>query len=375
MQTTSGHIGSIPVRNLWLLMLYASDLFRHQGRKKVAVEEAPDEIPALVAEILAHLVERRMRRNLSMGYQKREAVLSRVRGHIDVLGTERRQLLSRGRIACNFEDLTVNTPRNRYVRAALDTVARLVNKPELAHRCRSLSYTLGNLGVSQEKPSRLEIGADRFGHHDSEDRFMLAAAQLAFDLDLPTEDQGDTALLMPDRDVHWVRRLYEKAVGGFYNVVLSPQGWRVSAGKSLSWLIQQKTAGIDRLLPSMRTDVILEHATLQKRIVIDTKFTSIVKPGWFREKTFSSGYIYQIYTYLRSQEGSGDPLADSATGLLLHPSVGVSVDETVFIQGHTIRFATVDLAATAKEFREQLIRLADDPAGTSQTALSSIGEG
>ena len=95
----SGHVGRIPVRNLWLLMLYASDLFRQLGRKKIAVEENPDDIPDLVAEILVQLVERRLKRNLSFGYQSKRNVLSRVRGRIDFLKTERHQLLARGMVA------------------------------------------------------------------------------------------------------------------------------------------------------------------------------------------------------------------------------------------------------------------------------------
>jgi len=45
---------------------------------------------------------------------------------------------------------------------------------------------------------------------------------------------------------------------------------------------------------------------LGRRIVIDTKFNAVLTPGWHREKTLRSGYIYQIYAYLRSQEDNGD---------------------------------------------------------------------
>jgi 5-methylcytosine-specific restriction enzyme subunit McrC len=123
---TPGFVGRIPVRNLWLLMLYASDLFRTGGTAHVAVEESPDELPDLVAEILAHAVETRLHRQLSLGYRSREEWLSRVRGRIDVLTTARRQLLDRGLVACRFAELTIDTPRNRFVRAALESVARLV---------------------------------------------------------------------------------------------------------------------------------------------------------------------------------------------------------------------------------------------------------
>jgi 5-methylcytosine-specific restriction enzyme subunit McrC len=81
-----------------------------------------------------------------------------------------------------------------------------------------------------------------------------------------------------------------------------------------------------------------------------------VTGGWYREETLRSGYLYQIYAYLRSQEGNGDPLAENASGLLLHPSVGDMVNESVVIQKHRIQFATVDLGATAKEIRRQLIQ-------------------
>lgn len=358
---TPGFVGRIPVRNLWLLMLYASDLFRSGGTAHVAVEESPDELPDLVAEILAHAVETRLHRQLSLGYRSRQEWLSRVRGRIDVLTTERRQLLDRGLVACRYAELTIDTPRNRFVRAALESVARLVKRPAVAHQCRSLAAAMLARGVAGQPPTRAQMSADRFGRHDADDQFMVAASRLAFDLALPTESVGGNVLAIPDRDEVWVRRLFERAVGGFYAVALGPLGWHVRCGATLQWQISAKTAGIDKILPSMRTDVVLEHANSGRRIVLDTKFTSIVTAGWYRDQTLRSGYLYQMYAYLRSQAGCGDPLADAASGLLLHPSLGQMIDETAVIQGHPIRFATVDLMAKPVEIRAQLLRCSELP--------------
>ena len=354
-----GYVGRIPVRNLWLLMLYASDLFREGGIGKVGLEDSPDDLPDLVAEILAHAVETRQRRHLSFGYRSREAVLNRVRGRIDVLTTESRKLLAHGLVACRFEELTIDTPRNRFVRAALETVSRVVRRPDVAHRCRSLASGMKAMGVSGIAPTRTEMSVDRFDRQDASDRFMVAAAKLALDLALPTEAAGTNVLSLPGRETQWVRRLFERAVGGFYDVVLSPKGWRVQRGSTLGWQIEQKTTGIDKILPTMRTDVVLDHGPSGQRIVIDTKVTSIVTAGWYREDTLRSGYVYQIYAYLRSQVGRGDSLADRASGLLLHPAIGSMVDETVTIQGHAVRFATVDLGAPAADIRRQLLSLID----------------
>ena len=354
-----GYIGRIPVRNLWLLMLYASDLFRARGAGNAGLEDSPDDLPDLVAEILARAVDSRLRKRLSSGYRHRELALNRVRGRIDVLTTERHQLLARGMVACRFDELTIDTPRNRLVRSALETISRIVTRPDVAHRCRALAGDMKAMGVAGNAPTRAETSIDRIGRHDAGDAHMMAAARLALDLALPTEAAGSNVLPLPDRQEVWVRRLFERAVGGFYDVSLSPHGWQVRCSCTFVWPIEQKTSGIDAIMPNMRTDVILDHEELGRRILIDTKFTSIVTSGWHREQTLRSGYLYQIYAYLRSQVGHGDLLADHAEGLLLHPAIGESVDEAIVIQGQQIRFATVDLSASAADIRSQLSRLCE----------------
>lgn len=352
----AGYIGAIPVRNLWLLMLYASNWYRElPPSRRSEVEGAPDEIPDLVAEILCHRVERRLRRNLSYGYQTRQEVLSRVRGHIELLETERRHLLQRGKIACSFAELTVNTVRNRYVRAALAEIAKMVQNESLAHRCRSLAMGLGRLGVSGACPTHHEIITDVIARYHAGDRPMMDAAHLAFHLALPTEMAGDKLLPLPDRDIFWLRRLYEKAVAGFYRVALNSPPWRIEAGKWLKWPIAQASGNIEKIFPAMQTDIILENRAEKRRLIIDTKFNALLTKGRHREESLRSGYLYQIYAYLRSQEKEEDALSRHATGLLLHPAIHCAIDEYVVMQGHEIRFATVDLSASAGEIRQRLL--------------------
>ena len=358
-------VSRIQVRNIWLLMLYASEC-RHRDRIRQGAEKNPDDLPDLIAEILSWLVERRLRRNLSFGYRRREDDLTRVRGRIDLLHTERRRLIESGRVACRFEELTVDTPRNRYVRAALSRLARLeAIDSDLGHRCRQLAFTLARMGVGAQKPEWGEVSAGRIGFHDADDRSMLDVARLAFDLAIPTEDEtGGQYLFRPDRDQHWLRRLFEKAVWGFYDITLSKEGWRVKHGSCLHWTIQGQTSErMEQILPSMQTDIILEHQELRKRIIIDTKFTKILTRGWYRDETLKSGYLYQIYAYLRSQEKAMDPMSLDSIGLLLHPSTGFDLNEAAVIQGHEVRFATVDLAAESQRIREQLRLIAESCGG------------
>ena len=93
--------------------------------REVAVEDNPDDIPDLVAEMLCHQIEHRIQRGLSYGYRPRKAVLGHVRGRIDLLNTERHRLLDRGKVACRFDELTIDTARNRYVRTALEKISKV----------------------------------------------------------------------------------------------------------------------------------------------------------------------------------------------------------------------------------------------------------
>lgn len=357
-ETATGKVGRIPLRNIWFLFLYASGLAQFHGQFATEVEESP-ELPDLVGRLLAHTVERRLRRNLSRGYRSKAEVLTRVRGRIDILKTEAHGLLLRGEVACRYEELTVDTPRNRLVRAALDRLAPWVSAPSLSHTCRQLAGDLGRLGVSGQAPTKAEISLDRISRNNAEDALMVALARLVFDLVLPSEEIGQTAMSGVAKDEWLVRQLFEKAVGTFLAIELAPQGWRVDPGKKLKWQIEAETSGIAAILPGMQTDIMLEQAQVGRRIVVDTKFTAIFTQSAWKTTVLKSGYLYQLYAYLRSQVRIDDALSLKTEGILLHPAVDGMVDECVAMQGHTLRFMTVDLFAPTADIVLQLRRVVE----------------
>ena len=327
---------------------------RNPSNRRYAVEENPDDIPNLVAEILTRAVERRFRRNLSSDFHRRRADLTRVRRRIDPLRTERRHLLLQGKIACSFDELTTDTARNRSSRppsTGWPGSSGTSTSPGVAAVPQPLS--IGPASATTYSLSRGKGGGPTpvmARRENAEDRQMLAAAWLAFNLYLPTEDPGRSRLPASERDQVWARRLFEAAVVGFYDTLLSPRGWTIKPGKKIDWQIERPTPGMEAILPSMKTDIVLDgpaprDSEIRSRTIIDTKFTHILSTGQFGDTTLRSGYIYQIYAYLRSQEHEGDPLSMNTSGMLLHPSVDGDVDEAATIQGHRIRFATVDLAA------------------------------
>ena len=317
-QAEDSFVGKIPIRNVWLLFLYASGLAQFSERFEAEVEESPD-LKSLIARLLCFAVEKRLRRNLSFGYRRREETLKRIRGRIGILKTVTGELFRRGEVACRFDELTIDTPRNRLVRAALVKLSSILEDADLAHRCRTLGNDLGRAGVSGREPTRSEMAADQIARHQGDDRLM------------------------------------EKAIGNFFAAELSrDDGWRVYPGRQFSWPIASASKGLSALMPIMITDIILENEAQRRRIIIDTKFTGALVTSRFDAERFKTGHLYQLYTYLRSQEAPADPLSLDCEGWLLYPSIGQEIDEAAIVQGHRMRFVTIDLTLPSSEIIERL---------------------
>lgn len=335
-------------------MAYGSEFAYGDGATHVGATENPDALPDLVGDLLNRAVAERIRRNLTPGYVKKNKRLRRLRGNIDFLSTEANQLLRRGLIQCSYSEITANTVRNQFVRSSLQSLSNIVSDQNVARKAGELATAMGQMGVKSTKPSLAEIGRDRYGRHDSHDKPMVELAKLAHYMLLPAEVKGSLPTPDPSKDEVWVRKLYEKAIAGFYRHTLRTGTYQVRTGTQLKWPIETVSDSLHGIFPSMRTDIVIDDINCNKRLVIDTKFNSLITKGWLKDSTLRSQYIYQIYAYLRTQEDSGDPRDRQASGLLLHPTVADDFLGSIEIQGHSITFATVNLVRGVSEIKAQL---------------------
>ncbi|GAB3270222.1 5-methylcytosine-specific restriction endonuclease system specificity protein McrC [Sinomonas notoginsengisoli] len=361
----------IPVRNVWLLLLYASEFYQSGPEAFDGIEEYPEKLPELLAELLVASAEDRLRRPLTPSFSKTSRDLARVRGGIDTLRTESHQLLSRGLVACRFEELTVDTPRNRLIRTALDSISRLCADEELMRRCQGQSQRLAQLGVGTldlraGQRDQAASAAARLTRNDQRDRSVLLAARLALQLSLPfgrTRPGHGRGVL----DERQFRNLFERAVGGFYSVYGRPHGWTVQRGRKVGWKTSGATLGLAAVLPHMATDVWIDVPARGRRLIIDTKFTAALRPGRFARETLSSGHLYELYTYVREQESGTDPASLTAGGLLIYPSAGSPLTESFISSGHRLGAATVDLSVASVLVRDQFIAAVAPYLGAPQT--------
>lgn len=356
-QESSTTVAKIPIKNIWLLLLYASDFYQTLGKQqRIQLENNPEDLIKLVAELYCKAARKRLTRSLSCGYTPHTQILNRVRGKIDILATVRQHLLEKGRIQCQFEVLTIDTPKNRYIHAAAHTLLRLVEDKELKIQCQKIISCFNTLKIGQS--THYDFKADYFDRAGTQDRYLLTLCRLIFKLAIPTEQAGVQSAKQIKKTDTWLRRLFEKATIGFARVNLPASSWEISSGKRLFWQQESASNHIEDFLPNMQTDLIIEHSACQHRMIIDTKCTSIIRQSsFYNNKKFKSEHIYQLYAYLRSQENTTDAPSCHATGMLLYPAIDENINEDVIIQNHIIRFSTINLQEDSRLIRKNLLRL------------------
>ena len=343
----------IPIRNVWHMLLYTWGYSQAARRWWGDAEMAPS-LEGLLASVLAQLVEQRLRVGLGREYVQVNERLKGVRGRLDFNRSLLDRTFERGEAHCRYESYEVDAPRNR---AVLSVLNRLVRQgrfgPDggqamrLRHRLRRLIRDLDMVALV---PVDLDyIRRVQLGRNDTDYRLMLAICEFLLGNSMPTEESGHRHAPRLDRDDLRLYEIFERFVAAFYKHHL--REWEVSAQAMLHWPVDTEPAFMPRMFP----DLVLRRQSDGRMIVLDTKFTaSSLTENWRGKTTYSSGHLYQLYAYLRTQEDRSKEHR-RADGILLYPAVGRELSDRFTVQDHRLAIETVDLAAQWNEIEARLL--------------------
>ena len=350
--------GKIPVRNAWYLLLYAWDLAQWKDQWKSSAESAPN-LLGLLARVLVECTSDLLRRQLSRAHQVTIREINGIRGRIDFATSLKRRSFISGRAVCAFPELTVDTSRNRLIRATLDRLltderveAGSSHEHVLALR-HDIRAILGKLeGVSPVRIRAADFNTIRLGRNDDSYRLPLELCRLINRCEMPTEDPGDQVMRALVRDEIVFSNLFERFVRAFLKQALP------DATVTSETLLWHDEVG-SHFAPRMRTDITIERKTPDARLVIDTKYyAKTLSSRYDSVEKFHSAHLYQLYAYLRTQEHRGDSFRN-CPGVLLYPTTSSAIDERMRVQGHDIRIATIDLARPWSDIERGLLAVAD----------------
>lgn len=344
----------IPIRNLWHMLLYAWNEYPITTHWSLDdIEDAPT-LDALLASILSKLVQQRLRIGLGRSYVNQSESVRGIRGRINFTESLKQRTFERRQAFCEFQYYSSNAPKNQIIRS---TLARLVQTGnfgpertlanEVRHTLRWLTRALDDIDLIELKLDF--IRRQQFGRNDGDYRLMLAICELILERQIPTEAEGRHRLPTLDRQALLLHNIYERFVANFYRLHLS--GFAVKAQSRLSW----NTMRDNPFLPIMKPDLILEERSTGEILVLDTKFTakSLTENMWGKQ-LFESSHLYQMYTYLKTQERLSVQ-HQKAAGILLYPAIHGKLSEKIELEDHTIGIECLDLTTSWQEVEIQLL--------------------
>jgi len=347
----------IPYQNLWYMLLYAwNEPPKFLGDIREEIEKAPS-LDALLCLVLIKLVQQRFRIGLGRNYIDQRNVISGIRGKINFGESLKRNLFNQGRALCEYQQFSMNVPKNQIIRTTIMRMIRLGQfgpdlsiEREIRQKLRMLSRSMDGIDFVELSPDlihRLPLG-----RNDRDYLIMLAICELLLMRYMPSDTAGEMNLLEIEREKLRMFNVFERFVANFYKYHL--KDWEVTSKKVLTWHEMPK----NNYMPNMQPDLFLKNKVNNRIIILDTKFTPHqTSKGQWNKESFRSGHFYQIYAYLKTQEHISDHY-QKAEGILLYPASGSSKhSERIKLQNHTIRVENVDLTMKWEEIENNLLDL------------------
>jgi 5-methylcytosine-specific restriction enzyme subunit McrC len=325
---------TIPIQNLYYLLLYALEIKPLTDKAKLTCLDAPD-LVNLYARLFGLEFRALRLKGLERAYVPKHEELGVIRGKVDFINSHRRQSRVRARVICEFEDLSTNILPNRILKATLELLlTRNDLDPDSRDTLRLPTNMLKEVDpIPLSAPFFHRVTLHRNNRHY---RVLLNLCRLISLQLMPGEEQGNLSFLSLDRELAAMHGIFEKFVLNFAKI-------HIPEADSGARVIQWDGSGLDEVsrtaLPSMRTD--LSMSWPHRKLILDCKFYREALISQYEEQRLRSAHLYQLHAYLRNQ--AKEPGWENAAGILLYPAVEKDFDFNYSLSGHPVRVISLDL--------------------------------
>lgn len=347
----------IPIRNIWHMLLYAWGNPPIERIGKLSnIEDAPT-IDSLFANILLSLLQQRLRIGLSRNYLEENHLIKGIRGKIDFSSSIKNQTFEKNHAFCDFDVFTQNVPKNQIIKS---TIFKLIQTGKfgadktkannLRHSLRLIFRSLSEVDIIEIRPDHFKT--QQIGRNDRDYKIMLSLCELIYLHQMPIDSGKSKQLLDVTRNILVLHEIYEKFIANFYCLNLA--GWSVEPQKKFEWFDDNA----NNYLPIMKPDIVFTNKENGQIVILDTKFTarSLIANQWGK-KIFNQSNLYQIYSYLKTQELTSEAFRH-AEGILLYPTINSQpLHEKIILPGHSIRIETIDLAKDWQQIEIELLKI------------------
>lgn len=333
----------IRIQNIYHMLAYAFHVLHEQGYAEVATEDF-DNTAELLATILSRGVNSQLKRGLGREYIPRTEPLSTLRGRIDVTETVKTRAILRRQMVCDYDEFSIDTPMNRILKA---TMALLVRSDISKSRKKELRGLLAYFAEATDIDLGTVDWRMGFDRNNQTYRMLMNVCWLVAKGLLQTQEDG-SARLMDFLDEQRMSRLYEK----FILEYCRREHPELRADASyIKWALDDSFGD---MLPAMHSDIMLSKGNTV--LIIDAKYYAHTMQRQFDKRTYHSGNLYQIFTYVKNKEAELAGASHEVSGMLLYAGTDEEIQPNgVYrMSGNQISVKTLDLNRPFDEIRAQL---------------------
>lgn len=339
---------NIPILNIYYLLCYAWDRLE-QGKIISVSQVGKNEVSQLFATVLVEGMSHLFKKGLDRGYVEYSEEIQRIRGKIDFTMNIKRNFFRQPRLYCEFDELDYNVLHNQILKTTIRNMIGCQGlEPNINNKLRNLCLRLhkvDNIILTKKLFRQVQLNRNNFFYD-----FMIKVCELIFD-NLLISKQGEGGEFKDFlQDETAMRKIFEGFVRNFYKRHL--EEYNYVGRRNINWKLEPCTPDAKNALPIMQTDINLEFN--DRKIIIDTKYYKDTLSD--REKIHSVN-LYQLYAYLKNQEGIEDPRTMRCEGILLYPTIDVNYKHEYRHEEHKVSIQTINLNQNWKKIETDLLAI------------------
>ncbi|WP_350300000.1 5-methylcytosine-specific restriction endonuclease system specificity protein McrC [Peribacillus frigoritolerans] len=334
----------IPIKNLYYMLCYAWGHLAEKDFANISRENEKD-MKHLLTRILLVKLRSLIKKGFYREYKSYQEELSNLRGRIHFQESINTISFKRGKMHCEFEDMSHDILHNQIIKSTLVKLIQSSNlDPTLKGEVRQLyPYFEGISTIKLDPQIFYKIKLHRSNQHY---RFVLDICRFLFESLLMHEEGLETTFADFEREPKAMARLFEEFVRSFYKIEL-PE-FKVYR-ENIYWEAEGENTAY---LPLMQTDISLEN--IEWKIIMDTKYyqNSLIQ-NWGSQKLIS-GNLYQLFAYLSNHKKA---IGKETIGILLYPKTGKALNLSYVVKGFPMKIFTVDLNSNWESIHERLLEI------------------
>ncbi len=343
---------SIYIKNIYYMLTYAFQNLQQTNYEQIAGEEF-EYIQDLFAAILAKGVSQQLKQGLYKEYITQQDIRPVMRGKLDITKTVKQRIQRKQKLACEFDELSVDNTLNQILKTTMDILIR--DKNVSSERKSALKKNLIFFeGIQSAEPSSIMWGRLQYQRNNKNYEMMMNICYFVLSGMLMTTENGEYRLQQFSDD--HMARLYEKFILEYYRKhhdYLS----EIKAAQ-VKWNLSEETDNmLIRFLPVMQTDIYLKNK--EKVLILDAKYYGKTMQKQFDKSTLHSNNVYQIFTYVKNEDKSN---SGDVVGVLLYAKTDevITPDCMFNMGGNMIGATTLDLNNEFGLISKKLDKLALD---------------